>query len=101
MRKRSDLLLGSLTPLVMWFACLSLLYGAATLACETDVPPTPSWYIQLLIWTITIVALGAMFALSRKFAHPFPRTVSLGVSLLAITGTLWLLAPILILGPCR
>lgn len=100
-RSASLLLVGTLLPLAVWLSALSLLYGIATLECARTISYAANVYGQLAIGVLAAAMLVIVLGLGQRLENRFFRQVSLGVSVLAMQATLWLLVPFFMLGRCE
>lgn len=91
--------LSALLPPVIWYACFSALYAAATLACDRVVPADVMWNVSFLLFAAMVVAL-AFVAVRTVTADPFLTTVKRWLSLLAILAMCWTLVPLVMLRAC-
>lgn len=98
-RSEIALLLRAMLPLAIWFACFSVLYGVATLACGPKMLGGTAGYLSVML--VAAVIIGLVFTARRKIAsHAFLTLVLRSLSGIAIIAALWLLMPLIVLGAC-
>lgn len=86
----------------LWFACLSLLYGAATIACTRQMGRS-GFYASVVIIIATLFVLSWMALRPRDGSSPFASRISRLLIGIAILATLWLGFPLAMQGgssPC-
>jgi hypothetical protein len=96
LRSDSAVLLRVMLPLLIWFVCLSLIYGVATLTCGQGPLAVTGRYLSIAISAAAVVGLGTA-ASFRIESRPFLTVVTRGLSFLAILAVGWLMAALLIL----
>jgi hypothetical protein len=101
MKRQPDtlILLRTLLPPAIWFACFSLLYGVVTLACGPGVLAGGMQDVSLVLIVATLIAIAVIAAWTVE-ADPFLAVLRLGLSLIAMLAMCWMLMPLIILGTC-
>ncbi len=92
-------LLKTMLPLTIWFACFSLLYGIATLACGSGLLMSGGRHESLALVVVSLIALAVIGVRAVK-THQFLTIVSRGLSVLAILAMFWLIAPLFMIKAC-
>lgn len=92
-------LLRAILPPAIWFCCFSLVYGLATLVCARGILAETGAYVAagVIVAGVVVLALDVTHTAGR------PRSlsaISIGLSVLSIIATIWLLAPLLLLRSC-